>query len=244
MTERIQLVIEGDLVIKKKIEEGSDKNGPWYREYTLGTVKLSNWLKEVKAQQGENFIISTLPHGQIVGSNSKGDRSCLLVQLPPDVRSFFYSPDNRLYNVAFPWILILVKFIGNAVDANNTGNKVNIYMFYRNAPVMTGEDEVLYSNMPNTFSDGRLCWAKESFPLNWPKSKKAFEVVKAIFASNFNRHEKELQWQPAVNEVKGHPSSFKEWEDLSKIDPNFVLQLPWRKSGKTVKDLLDIGVSS
>lgn len=244
MATRTLLEIEGGIVTKKIIEEGCDSHGPWRREHTKGAVNLQNWLAEVKAQQGEKMVIPTLPHGQIVGTNSKGDRSCLLVQLPPSMRSFYYSPKNRLYNVAFPWVLILVKFIGNAVDASNTGNKVNIYMFYRNAPVTSGEDEVFFNNMPNTFSDGRLCWSDKTFPLSWSKAKISFGVVGEIFKSNFNDHEITHQWGAAKRAVSGHPKSFSEWEDLSKIDPNFVLQLPWRKSGKSVNDLLEIGVSS
>lgn len=243
MTTRQQLVIEGDLVSKVTLEDGKHYDGSvWHQETTHGTVKLGDWLDNVRAAEGTVEFLPPISLGHIAARMQKGNRSAVAVQLPPAIRSFVYTPDSRVYRVAMPHIVMLIQLIGEAVDAVSTGNKVGIYLYYRNRPVDSLDDELFFSNMPNIYANGQVCWGTDRIPLDAPLGRKVEMVIDGFFRSNFNQHELGEQWRPAVSEIAGHPQTFEEWETRSAEDPTFVLALPWRPAGINLRQALERGV--
>lgn len=141
-----------------------------------------------------------------------------------------------------PYIVLVLNFIGQAIDGTSSANRCGIYWFYRNAPIESLDDALYFPNMPNIYENGQVCWGRERIPLDAPLAQKAELVVRAIFASHFNEHELNDQWWPAVRNVPNHPQKFIEWEERSTEDPNFILQLKWRPANLTVRQALERGV--
>lgn len=236
MATTTRLTIEGDVVTREEIEKLPD--GERVRR---SRVKLEEWLAKIKAQEGQLEFLPPLSCGHIIARQVKGDHSCVVVQLPPAVRSFYYSPHDRLYRVAMPYIVLAIRSIGQAIDGTSSANRCGIYWFYRNEPVCSLDDPLFFSNMPNVYDNGQICWGNERIPLDAPMAKKIELVVRALFASHFNQHELDYQWYPAKS-IPGHPQKFEEWETRSNEDPNFVLKLQWRSAGLTVRQMLEKGV--
>lgn len=241
MATRTQIVIEGELVTKITIDEGENWDKSCWMKETRQTVRLSDWLEALRAQEGNLDFLPPLSCGHIVARQNKGNRSCVVVQLLPGIRSFYFSPHSRLYRVAMPYVIVVVDFVGQAIDGASSRNRCGIYMFYRNESVTDLDDELSHCNMPNVYGDGAFCWGGETIPLDLSLGRKIEEVVKAIFASHFNNHEIGYQWDPAKG-ILNHPQSFEEWERRSVEDPAFVLKLAWRPSGLTVRQALERGV--
>jgi hypothetical protein len=235
MPSKSRLIIEGDVVTW----ETEETHGAEDVRITRRRVKREDWLAQVRAQEGHLEFLPPVSVGHIVARQSKGDRSCVVVQLPPSMRSFMYSPDSRLYTVAFPYSILAINFRGQAIDGVSSRNKCGIAWYFRNAPVSSLDDVLGYCNMPNVYSDGYICWGSETIPLDASLGRKVELVVAAIFASNFNSHELAYQWQPATAGVPGHPQSFADWETRSREDPNFILQLAWRPANMTVRQVME-----
>jgi len=197
-------------------------------------VKLMDWMAQLMAQEGHTEFLPPVPFGHIVARQTKGQRSCVVVQLPPAVRSFMYSETNRLYRVAMPYVVLVVNFVGQAIDC--------IYWYYRNETIVSLDDQLFWPNMPNVYANGKVCMGSEKIPLSANLAQKVDMVVQVIFASHFNHHEIECQWKPSVRSITGHPQSFEEWETRSTEDPTFILKLDWRPAGISIQQALERGV--
>jgi hypothetical protein len=239
MATRKQIVIEGDLVHLVVIETGKnrDRSG-WEKKTTTGTIRLSDWLDTLEAEKGKTEFLPPIKYGHIVARKEKGNRSAVVVQLPPSVRSFYYSPEKRTYNVAYPYTYFVIQFIGEAVNAKSAGNKVGISFFYRNSPINSLDDEMLRSNMPNVFKEGKICWSRDTIDVSLPLATKVEKIIEAFWSSNFNHHEMGENWEPSTG-IPGHPQSFAKWQEMTEIDPAFVLEISWRKTHKSVRELME-----
>jgi len=202
-------------------------------------TKLADWEAQLCAQQGAMEFLPPVSCGWIVAQKTKGERSCVVVQLPPAIRKWTYTPDSRIYTTAFPFIILGINFIRGAIDGASSANQCGVFIYYRNQSIVTLDDELNYPNMPNIYQDGSLCWGTERIPLDAPLSRKVELVVSAIFASNFNSHELGYHWKPSKDGIQGHPKTFSEWETRSREDPSFVLKLAWRPAGISIQGVLD-----
>lgn len=239
MATKTRLIIEGDVVTRETEEGCSPDDVRVHRSRT----KVQDWLNQLRAQEGQLEFLPPISCGHIVARQQKGQKSCVVVQLPPAIRSFYFSPDNRLYRVAMPFIVMAINFVGQAIDGTSSSNKCGVYWYYRTTSIRSLEDPLFFCNMPNVYWDGSVCWGTELIPLDIPLAAKVELVVQAIFASHFNQHELGEQWVPAIRMVRMHPQSFEEWETRSKEDPEFVLKLDWRPAdGLTVRQALERGV--
>lgn len=244
-TTRHQLVIEGSMVTKVTIEEGTEYNGTtWRRETIGGTVQLDSWIGAFLAARGEQTFTPSLTEGHILARKSAGERECVIVELPPAIRRVVekvddkYNPRARL--LAFPWVYIVARLVRGAVDT--------MKVFYRNSAAGGVEAELCLPNLPNIYGSGdgyKLCTGKwGGCEQSWPIQRKADWLVQGFFDSPFNTDLLANHWTPSQR-LAGHPTSFSQWEELSKTDPKFILGIPWRSADSplTVQAVLDEGVA-
>lgn len=234
MATKKRLIFEGDVVTLEEVVAYTDGE----ERVTRRRVKLADWQEQLRAHEGALEFLPPISCGHIIARQVKGNRSCVVAQLQPAVRSFVYTPDSRMYAVAMPYIVLAINFVGQAIDGTSAANKCGIFWYYRNDPVTSLDDALGHCNMPNVYKDGAVCWGKEVIPLDAPLGRKVEMVVSAIFSSNFNQHELGEQWEPA-KKIEGHPQSFQDWETRSRENPEFVLKLAWRPSGLTVRQVLE-----
>lgn len=233
MATKKRLIIEGDVVTQEEVEV----NGDVERVRRL-RVKLADWQESAREQEGTLEFLPPIASGHIIARRQKGDKTCVVVQLPPALRKFVYTPDKRIYEVAMPYIILAINFRGQAIDGTSSASSCGIYWYYRNEAVTSLDDPLGFCNMPNIYGEGQICWGKEVIPLDAPLGRKVEMVVAAIFASNFNAHELLCQWEPA-KKIEGHPQTFADWETRSCKNPGFVLKLAWRPAGVTVRQVME-----
>lgn len=239
MPKRTKLVIEGDLVTKIVEESGTNHNGSsWAHQDVIGTIRLEELLEQLMASRGSDVFTPHLTEGHLLAQKSAGRKSVYLIEFRPGFHRIIESidqRDNRLREVAFPWFYILVVFKGIFVD--------QIEVYYRNERALHLDEELFYTNLPNIFDDGHVCTGSMSgIRENWLLNQKLDWIVRSFWDSYFNKDLNDNFWNPARRNIAGHPQNFGEWEELSKIDPNFVLELEWRSTGKTIRELMEARV--
>lgn len=234
MATKTRLIIEGDLVIREDVETCPDGE-----RISRKRTKLEDWEAQLRAQQGAMEFLPPVSCGWVVAKKDKGNRSCVVVQLPPGIHKWVYSEERRMYTTSFPYIILAINFIRGAIDGASSANRCGVFVYYRNESVATLDDPLFFPNMPNVYEDGALCWGTERIPLDAPINRKVEMVADAFFRSNFNHHELGYHWIPSKDGIRGHPQTFEDWENRSREDPGFVLRLAWRPAGVTVRQVLD-----
>ena len=234
-------VIEGALVTKRVIEEGTNFDGSrWVRETTHGTVRLEDWLEKLWAARGDQTFTPQLQGGHLLARKSRGEKECVVVEFRPAVRRIIEKvdqSDERARLLAFPWVYLVIRFRSGAVD--------KMYVFYRNSRAEDPSVELYLPNLPNVYGRDRgykICTGSVSgLDPAWPLACRLDWLVRSFWDSQFNRDLLSEHWSPSTR-LAGHPRSFAEWGRKSQEDPSFILKIPWRPLGKTIQDLLEEGV--
>lgn len=239
MSTKTRLVIEGTLITKIEVKEGTNYDGSvWHSETTHGAVNVEGWLEQVLAARGAQTFIPPLTEGRIIAQKTKGDREVVIVELPPSVRRVIEKVDQhaeRMRFISFPWIYLVVYFSRRMVDL--------LYLFYRNTCADRLDAEMCRPNLPNVYSTGQICTGSVSgLEPTWSLAQKLDWLVQNFWDSQFNVDLIDQCWRPAKR-LSGHPQSFAEWEERSQTTPEFILGINWCPLGTTIQQVLDEGVS-
>jgi len=235
---RTQLVIEGNLVTKVEIEEGKEWSGGTYRrEVDRGTVELSALLESLVAARDSEWFVPRLENGQIIARKSVGSTEAVAVEFSPAIRRILErldQSDSRARQLAFPWVYLVGSFSGGALSY--------VKVFFRNERAEGSEAELYWPNLPNVYGDGRLCTgtARGCDPTS-SIARRCDWLARMFWDSQFNSDLADYHWRPSRN-LANHPQSFANWEVKSATDPRFILEVPWRSVGLTLRQVLDAGV--
>jgi hypothetical protein len=239
MTAEVWYEIRGSLVTR--FEESVCKNydGSQTVTKTSRTKSLNSFFEELQKQEPRIEFTPYLAEGRWIGKTVWGDRTCVLVELPPATRKIAARVESgsRLYELAMPYIVLAVSLVGDGVEA--------VQVFYRNSAIKNQEDKLYCPNLPNVWGANetpscKMCtgWAVN---VRLPLPEKVAGIVDAFLMSEFNTDLQGSHWEPS-KKLTGHPLTFGEWEAMSKEDASFVLRIAWRWSGLTVGEVLNKGV--
>ncbi len=162
----------------------------------------------------------------------------------------------RLVSIGLPYLIIGAVFVRDP----HTGLP-NLVLrdecFFRNEPLKSMNDELCYPGLLNCSKfvppDGN--------PLSWictqhlKPSKKmyssdpgdrfqaGFEAVRyCLLETSFNlssEHHEANSWYSEIKKVDARISTIERWEEETKKDPLFVLDVPWLSTGHTVRQLAE-----
>jgi hypothetical protein len=174
----------------------------------------------------------------------RGDTTAVAVEIPPHARTVRwlkegsradYGPSAKYdeYFIAFPYVELLLIFRGGSL----TGYQ---QLYYRPAPL--GTDEELF--LPNLYNVAQgyeqRCWVclvnlRDLSNLSW--SDKIAAVVSHTFTAAFNRssevHEGNSYWS-AAKKVDRRIESLQTWQEATRKNPRFPLEVAWTPAGTTL----------
>jgi hypothetical protein len=175
-----------------------------------------------------------------------GDVTAVAVELPPQARMvrwlaagsqlpFGRGARYERYFIGFPYIVLLLVFRQGEL----TGYQ---QLFYRTAPLDEGE-ELLLPNLLNVAEAyGQKSWLclanlRGVSRLPWPA--KIRSVVEHVFGASFNRssemHEMNSLWGTMVAaKIDPRVSSVEAWQEATRANPRFALEVSWRPAGTTM----------
>jgi len=172
------------------------------------------------------------------------DLTAVAVELPPQARMVRWLADgsrlpfgNRAvyerYFLAFPYVELLLVFRRGAL----TGYQ---QLYYRTASIEQGED-LLLPNLYNVAEGyGQRCWlclvnVRDVTRLAWPAKINA--VIEHVFGAAFNQssevHEGNSYWS-AMRELDRRLASPEAWQEATRENPRFALDVAWRPAETTV----------
>jgi hypothetical protein len=172
-----------------------------------------------------------------------------------------YGPGAKYRQVrlALPYTVIMALFHGDG-NGRNPGTCLSQMneCFFRNEPLKSPEDELFYpallncSRFPNTTQPlSWICTQHLSFPKIWDQkdanARMRMGLTKlkhCLFETGFNLssdvHEL-ASWftETTKAEVDKRLATVEKWQEASKENPLFVLDVPWLKTGKSVKQVAE-----
>jgi len=235
---KVWFEIHGNLVTRH--EETVDRSGDGERMARHSqTKKFEAVWEELQKLQPQISFTPHLTEGRWIGKAEWRDKTCVVVEYPPQVRkvvaNFSSYGGRRLFEMAFPHIIFGFRFSGVAVDA--------VQVYYRNQPIVSLDDELHCPNLHNIYGPPKcnVCTGDLRVDVGLPLPERVNALVQAFWGSEFSSDLASHNWVPS-KELEGHPQKYSEWEERSKEDPNFILSIDWRKTGWTVNDLLRKGV--
>lgn len=197
---------------------------------------------------------------------SQGNVVIWVYECPPQLHRFLWIAEDspaqfgkgtkyRTVKIALPYVVLLAVF---ASGPNGPLQLTSLNeCFFRVAPLKSMDDELCYPALLNcskfTPPDGRplawLCTQHLNFPalarepdLN-RRMNTSFEALKrCLFETGFNysseRHEG-ASWFGESRGVDARISSIDKWQSASESDPLFVLEVPWLKTGYTLRQVTE-----
>ena len=223
-------------------------------EASIGLSTLSSLLSTQAIDT--NGII--MPDG-VKLAVSKGKATILVHQTPPRVFNFKWIDENspspygsgtkyQVIQIALPYLVMVVVYVRQGKDFIIQDNNE---CFFLNTPLTDIGQELLYPALLNcskySSSEGNpLAWICTQHLTNRPRNVYGSlkELMNCLIETGFNlsseHHEGSSWFTETVNaNIDKRLSSVKEWQKATKKDPNFVLSVPWLKTGKTVGQVVD-----
>ncbi|NNM29833.1 MAG: hypothetical protein HKO57_09935, partial [Akkermansiaceae bacterium] len=162
-----------------------------------------------------------------------------------------YGPEAtyRQVTLALPYVLVFGIFVprrGGLISLADDNEA-----FFRNAPLRSGRDELLFPALLNCSKFA----SRDGTPLSWictqhlERSFDATEdpgermrlamdaLVRCFFHTGFNYSSEQHEGSSWFTESRGvdpRIATVEAWEDASKTDPLFALDVPWIPTGHTV----------
>ncbi len=213
-------------------------------------VPVADFLKQVVEQGDQRPLPEAIPEG-VRFIHRRGDAAVVVIEEKPQLRTVRWLADSssapygqkavyRMTRLAFPFVVIMVAL-------RNGGLTGQQQCFYRTAPLQRLSDPLLYPNLYNVANGyGQVCWLclanlkKDLTPLSWEE--KVREIRNHVWGAGFNQssemHEGMSYWQ-TMRRVDQRVGSLSAWEEASKRDPFFTLQVKWQPVGKNVGDVAE-----
>lgn len=205
---------------------------------------LSRMLEEMMRAGGDRQpSCPVLPAG-VRRWIDRRDLVAVAVELPPQARMVRWLADgSRLpyghravyerYFLSFPYVELLLVLRRGAL----TGYQ---QLYYRTASIEHGE-ELLLPNLYNVAEGyGQRCWLclvnlRDVTRLAWPA--KISAVVEHVFGAAFNQssevHEGNSYWS-AMRKLDPRVASPEAWQEATRNNPRFALEVAWRPADTTV----------
>lgn len=192
----------------------------------------------------------------------RGQFTIWVHEIPPRVYQFKWIANDspakfgegttyRPVRIALPYVIVLAVFEGDMLSDSNE-------CFFRTKPLVDAErDELLYPGLLNCskFSppDGKpLSWIctqnldrrkLTTAPDAATRMRAGLEVlIHCLFESGFNYssdlHEAS-SWFTESNRVDRRIATVEKWEEATKQDPLFAVDVPWLKTGLSVKQVVE-----
>ncbi len=170
---------------------------------------------------------------------SRGSSCVVVVQQPPDIHTIGWvnaykndysrSRDGshaKHYTLAFPYVIFAIRFKDGRYQQMNVALSTK--------PVVSLEQQLIKFNLSNVSSDNKVCLGIT--PQGETVAEVTYQAIGKFWANNFNRDWSDNMYYPNLT-AHTKCSGFEQWENATKRDPNFVLNVPWQ-SGPTLQRLL------
>lgn len=155
-------------------------------------------------------------HSQFVRNLFDSGAHRLFGESPSDFRRRVAS--QKTFHLAFPYVVKCYRFFGDAFTT--------LSLWYRREPIVS-EDDVLYkTNLPNTGDNGDVCLTDVAKDLHGGTFIDMLAKLEAEFwGSGWNADWSEtfMEYASAIPEL----ASPWHWERASRRDPTFVMRVPW-----------------
>jgi hypothetical protein len=189
-------------------------------------------------------------HVRLMVERNRGRTTGVVIEMPPGPRHVRWisddSPDDlgpRAHTesrlLSFPWLVLLIVFVGGELSGFQQA-------FYRRAPLRSLDDELCLTNLLNVAEGyGQESWIclvnlrRRLARLTWDERIRAVvdHVWQAAYTRSSEVHEGNSAWQRAraIDERFASPAT---WEEATRKDPYFALEVAWPRSAKPVGDAL------
>lgn len=209
----------------------------------LVTATLTDVVREIRCSAHRAPSCGILPRGVRVWLE-RDNVIAVVIEVPPHARTVrWIAADSRAafgpraryveYFIAFPYVELLVVFRDGAL----TGFQ---QLYYRRSAL--GSDEsLLLPNLYNVAQGYRQqCWVclanlRNLGPLSW--SDKVDAVVEHVFTAAFNRSSEMHEgnsWWGAMKDLDPRVGSPEAWQEATRSNPHFILEVPWHSAATTV----------
>jgi hypothetical protein len=208
-------------------------------------TSLQDFLAALHQRTDSQALPDAIPEG-VRFIRRRGDAVVLVLEERPQVRTVRWLAEHspapmgrgatyRTAQLAFPFVILIVAFRQGAI----TGY---LQCFYRRSSARTLDAPLLYPNLYNVVAAyGQACWLclaklpNNLASLSWEE--KVQEIRAHLWGAGFNRsaevNEGASYWQ-IMQGIDPRVASLAAWEQESKKDPFFALNVEWRPVGKTV----------
>lgn len=212
------------------------------------TAPLADFVRGVaRASVPEQDVL--LPPGVRL-MRRRGPMLALAVELVPQARTVRwlaadseapYGAEARYRDafLAFPYLILLIVLR----NAQLTGQQ---QLYYRRAPLKAPDDPLLLPNLYNVAEGyGQRCWLclqNVEVERGWSPAQSVAAILEHLFGAAFNRssevHEGNSYWS-AMQELDSRVASVEAWEQATRADRFFPLQVDWRDAGTCAAAELD-----
>ena len=232
------------------------------------TMSLEELIETITAAQGAHMNTGIILPDGVKAVRSQGRITILVYERPPQVYNLKWIANNspasfgentryRTVKIALPYLIVL------AVFEPGPGNRLMLShrneCFFRTAPLKGPDDELLYPALLNCskFSP------QAGHPLSWICTAKLdpsflitvqdenarilaglWALLRELLESGYNKsseHHEESSWfTETVNaKVDRRITSVEAWEKATRQDRCFAINVPWLKTGMTLKQVTD-----
>jgi hypothetical protein len=190
-----------------------------------------------------------------------GPFSIWVFEIPPRVYQFNWIANDspvqygtgatyRLVRTALPYLVVLAVYEGDVLTDSNE-------CFFRTRPLQSETDELFYPALLNCSKFD----PPESKPLSWICTQKLDRstfmglrdparkmrgglqaLLRCLLETGFNlssEHHEGNSWFTASHQVDQRIHTIENWQDATTRDPLFVLDVPWLKTGLSVRQVVE-----
>lgn len=235
-------------------------------EGVTASMKLNDLFERLLRPQMDTCGV-VLPDG-VKCVISRGQITILVYQIPPRVCSLTWIAKDskapygkrakyRIVRIALPYVCVLAVFSRTGYGKILLTHKNEC--FFRNEPLNSLNDELLYPALLNCSKFP----TEEGNPLSWICTQhidlnslsnitdtnqymraSLSRLLSCLWETGFNwsseKHEGDSWFSETVRRgVDPRISSIEEWQKATEKDPLFVLNVPWLRTGKSVREVTD-----
>jgi hypothetical protein len=189
---------------------------------------------------------------------TKGNFTVLVIEQKPQVRTVAFSSElvetqtnashavgrtdtGYRYSLSFPYVYFFMVF--------DKGQYFYHQMYFRNKPMTSVREHIHLAPLPNVYRDDKnetyksVCMGStfnsDLRALNLPIARQVEVVVSEFWQRTFSRDLGNGQPESVDAKIKDYAT----WQDNSKKDPLFILNVNWPK-GKTIKGVIESALDS
>jgi hypothetical protein len=159
------------------------------------------------------------------------NKTMYVLEFPPELRNVLWEDDygySRQRTIATPYVVMAVLFYepGHMCAA----------IYYRNKPIKSLDDKLYYTNLYNT-SSGAVCLDGLKPQYDWSHTQALSELVTHFWGGEFNQEITTNFFEAREYSNDERISTIERWEEESKRNPKFVLDVKWPKAHETLRTL-------